>query len=152
MNLMRRLSMTMAILLAATAASAQTIVDGDTIDYKGVVVHLWGIDAPEKGQTCTDNWNAGQAAIDHLTKLMQGRNVVCALKSSDDSPRVAAVCTADGKDLGAEMVSAGLAWALTRETDRYTIQETNAMSAIRGVHAHPCLKAWEWRAKQLRKP
>jgi endonuclease YncB( thermonuclease family) len=145
---------TLAILAAVTASSgaaAQTVIDGDTIDYKGVVLHLWGIDAPEKGEICSDNWHAGQAAIDHLTSLMKGGNVTCALKSGDGSSRVAALCTAGGKDLSAEMVSAGLAWSLTRETDAYTVQETNAMAQIRGVHAHPCLKAWEWRSKQLGK-
>ncbi len=142
----------LAFALLTSKASAQTVVDGDTIDYKGVVVHLWGIDAPEKGELCADNWNAGQAAMDHLTKLMKGHEVLCILKSEEKSTRVAAQCTADGKDIGAEMASAGMAWALTRETDAYTVQETNAMSAIRGVHAHPCLKAWEWRTKQLAKP
>jgi endonuclease YncB( thermonuclease family) len=142
---------TLVAILAASGAAAQTVIDGDTIDYKGVVVHLWGVDAPEKGQICSDNWHAGQAAIDHLTSLMKGREVACALKSSEGASRVAALCTADGKDLGAEMTTAGLAWSLTRETDAYTVQETNAMAQIRGVHAHPCLKAWEWRTKQLGK-
>jgi endonuclease YncB( thermonuclease family) len=141
----------MAAPLASPGASAQTVIDGDTIDYKGVVLHLWGIDAPEKGEMCADNWHAGQAAIDYLTSLMKGRDVSCALKSAEGSPRAAALCTAGGKDLSAEMASAGLAWSLTRETDAYTVQETNAMALVRGVHAHPCLKAWEWRTKQLAK-
>jgi endonuclease YncB( thermonuclease family) len=152
MNPMRQFSLAMALLLAAPAANAQTVVDGDTIDYKGIVVHLWGIDAPEKSQICSDNWNAGQAAMDHLAKLMHGRKVVCTLQGAADGARVAAICTADGKDLSAEMARAGLAWSLTGETDAYTVPETDAMAAIRGVHAHPCLKAWEWRAKQLGKP
>jgi endonuclease YncB( thermonuclease family) len=141
----------LAALMGASGASAQTVIDGDTIDYKGVVVHLWGIDAPEKGEMCADNWHAGQAAIDHLAGLMKGRDVACSLKTAEGSSRVAALCTAGGKDLSAEMASAGLAWALTRETDAYTVQETNAMAQVRGVHAHPCLKAWEWRTKQLGK-
>jgi endonuclease YncB( thermonuclease family) len=149
----RRWMVAAAILtLTASAAKAQTVIDGDTIEYKGIVVHLWGIDAPEKGETCSDGWNAGQAAVDHLTRLIQGHDVLCSLKSEDGATRVAAQCTADGKDLSAEMTNAGMAWALTRETDAYTVQETNAMSAIRGVHAHPCLKAWEWRTKQMGKP
>jgi endonuclease YncB( thermonuclease family) len=148
------LGKTLVLLAAVTASSgagAQTVIDGDTIDYKGVVLHLWGIDAPEKGEICSDNWHAGQAAIDHLTSLMKGGNVTCALKSAEGSSRVAALCTAGGKDLSAEMVTAGLAWSLTRETDAYAVQETNAMAELRGVHAHPCLKAWEWRTRQLGK-
>lgn len=145
------LAAALAFALVTSTANAQTVIDGDTIDYKGVVVHLWGIDAPEKGELCADNWNAGQAAMDHLAKLMKGHDVLCSLKSEESATRVAAQCTVDGKDLSAEMTSAGMAWALTRETDTYTVQETDAMSAIRGIHAHPCLKAWEWRTKQLGK-
>jgi len=154
MSALARLVLGLAAGLSAFPATAQTttVIDGDTIDYKGVVVHLWGIDAPEKGQVCADGWAAGQAAIDRLKSMIQGQQVSCVLKSADTAPRVAAVCKAGGKDLSAEMASAGLAWALTAETTDYTVQETNAMSGVWGVHAHPCLKAWEWRAKQLKLP
>lgn len=131
-------------------AQSTAVIDGDTIEYRGVVVHLWGIDAPEKGQACADGWPAGRAAIDHLTDLMHGRTVSCTLKSTADSPRVSAVCTAGGQDLSAAMASAGMAWALTSETREYTVQETNAMAGVWGVHGHPCVKAWEWRARQLK--
>ena len=151
MTALRKFLVLLAAMTASSGAGAQTVIDGDTIDYKGVVLHLWGIDAPEKGEICSDNWHAGQAAIDHLTSLMKGGNVACVLKTGKGSSRVAALCTAGGKDLSAEMVGAGLAWSLTRETDAYTVQETNAMAQLRGVHAHPCLKAWEWRDKQLGK-
>ena len=143
----------LAAFLAAFPVAAQTsVIDGDTIDYKGVVLHLWGIDAPERGQTCADGWPAGQAAIDRLKSLIQGQQVACALKSAANSPRVVALCTAGGKDLSAAMAGDGLAWALPSETTAYTVQETNAMAGVWGVHAHPCLKAWEWRAKQLKQP
>jgi endonuclease YncB( thermonuclease family) len=135
---------------AAQAPQPVTVIDGDTIEYRGVVVHLWGVDAPEKGQICSDGWNAGQAAIDKLRSLIEGQKVVCDLKSSGASPRVAALCKAGDTDLSAAMASAGLAWALTAETTAYTVQETNAMSGVWGAHAHPCLKAWEWRAQQLK--
>lgn len=92
MTALRKIVAAAAMLLLAPAAGAQTAIDGDTLQYKGVAVYLWGIDAPEKGQICADGWNAGQAAS-------------------------------------------------------YTVQETEAMSAIRGVHAHACDKAWEWRSR-----
>jgi endonuclease YncB( thermonuclease family) len=146
-----------AAMLAALPALGQTtttttVIDGDTIDYKGIVVHLWGIDAPEKGQVCADGWAAGQAAIDRLKSLIQGQQVACVLKSTEESPRVAALCKAGGKDLSAAMAGDGLAWALPAETTAYTVQDTNAMAGVWGVHAHPCMKAWEWRAKQLKLP
>lgn len=151
MTSLGKIFVVLAAAMGTSAAAAQTVIDGDTIDYKGVVLHLWGVDAPEKGQVCADNWPAGQAAIDYLTGLMKGREVSCELKTSDGASRVAALCTAGGKDLSAEMARAGLAWALPRETGEYTVPETDAMAQIRGVHAHSCLKAWEWRERQLRK-
>jgi len=142
--------------LAAMPAAAQTattsVINGATIEYKGVAVHLWGIDAPEKAQICADGWPAGLAAIDHLKSLVEGQSVGCVQKSADQSPRVTAVCKANGKDLSAEMASAGLAWALTSETLDYTVAETNAMAAVLGVHGHPCMKVWEWRNRQLKLP
>jgi endonuclease YncB( thermonuclease family) len=65
--------------LAASAAEAQapsdTVIDGDTIRYKGAVVHLWGIDAPDKGHVCADGWDAGKAAADHLKSLIGNKPV-----------------------------------------------------------------------------
>ncbi len=152
MTALRKSMIAAALVLTTSTASAQTAIDGDTLQYKGVVVHLWGVDAPEKGQVCDDGWNAGQAASDRLAQLVRGATVLCTLKSADDAPRVAALCTADGKDLAAEMAKAGMAWALTRETTDYSVQETEAMVAIRGVHAHSCDKAREWRSKHRDKP
>jgi len=152
MTALRKTVAVAVLLLLAPAAGAQTAIDGDTLEYKGVAVHLWGIDAPEKGQVCADGWNAGQAASERLAEFLRAGEVLCTLKSGGDAGRVAAFCTAGGKDLSAEMAKAGMAWALTAETDAYTVQETEAMSAIRGVHAHACEKAWEWRSKHRVKP
>ena len=56
------------LLFGVSASRAQTVIDGDTIEYKGVVLRLWGIDAPEKAQTCSDGWAAGKAAIDYYQR------------------------------------------------------------------------------------
>src|SRR5262249_25792062 len=56
-------------LLVASPVGAQTVIDGNTMRYDGVIVHLWGIDAPEKGQTCGDGWPAGAMAATYLEGL-----------------------------------------------------------------------------------
>ena len=43
------------------------------------------------------------------------------------------------------MVSTGMAWAFTRYSSDYISREKAAMSARLGVHAHDCMKAWDWR-------
>jgi hypothetical protein len=54
--------MKLAALTLAVPASAQTVVDGDTIRIGAATFHLWGIDAPDAKQTCSDGWQAGTAA------------------------------------------------------------------------------------------
>lgn len=58
------------------------------------------------------------------------------------------LCRAGGKDLGAEMVSTGMAWAFTRYSSDYIRQEKAAIGARLGVHAHGCEKAWDWRSER----
>jgi endonuclease YncB( thermonuclease family) len=54
----------------------------------------------------------------------------------------------DGQDLGAGMVSAGMAYAFTRYSGNYVEQEKAAIGARTGVHAHDCEKPWDWRARK----
>ena len=42
----------------------------------------------------------------------------------------------------------GLAWAFTRYSVDYIDQQEEARIANRGVHAHDCVPAWEWRERQ----
>ena len=53
-----------------------------------------------------------------------------------------------GQDLGVIMVREGFAWAFTRFSVDYVDQQEEARRANRGVHAHDCVPAWEWRAQQ----
>ena len=134
---------------ALAQAPASAVIDGDTIRYNGAVVHLWGIDAPEKGQACADGWQAGRMAADYLAGLIHDRSLACETKPST-SGRTYALCKVDGQDLSAAMAGAGMAWSYAPQTQDYTVQESNAMIAILGLHAHDCMKAWEWRSR--RKP
>ena len=131
--------------LAASSASAQTVIDGNSLNYKGTVQHLWGIDAPDIGHVCADGWDAGKAAAAYLRSLLGTKPVTCEPKASALPGGPFAICKVDGQDLSAAMASAGMAWAAPNVAD-YSVQASNAMYAISGVYAHPCVKAWEWRA------
>jgi endonuclease YncB( thermonuclease family) len=60
------------VLLICSAAHAETIagrasiIDADTLDIHGQRIRILDIDAPESGQTCTDQdskaWRCGQEA------------------------------------------------------------------------------------------
>jgi endonuclease YncB( thermonuclease family) len=46
------------------------------------------------------------------------------------------------------MVRKGMAWAFGRYGLNYVDQGAWAQADRLGVHAHECVPAWEWRAKQ----
>jgi endonuclease YncB( thermonuclease family) len=135
-------------LLSASPAAAQRVIDGDTIDLNGTHWRLWGIDAPETHQSCADGWPAGLEATAAMRKLMEGRAVTCEYRGHDRYKRSIGLCRAGGEDLGAAMVSAGMAWAFTRYSSDYIGQEKAAIGSHLGVHVHDCMKAWDWRAQR----
>ena len=94
----------------ANSPLAQTITDGDTLKWGGITYRLWGIDAPELGQSCADGWPAGHLAATRLQALTAGRQVVCQEKDRDRYGRTVAICRANGEDLGAILVREGMAW------------------------------------------
>lgn len=127
-------------------AVAQTVTDGDTIKLDGTTYRLWGIDAPESKQSCADGWPAGQIATDYVRNLLNGHTVTCEPRGKDRYGRTIGLCKADGTDIQAAMVRAGMAWAFTRYSHDYVVKEGEAMADNLGVHAHECQPAWEWRA------
>ena len=125
-------------LAVASPAMAQSVIDGDTIRIGAAVFRLWGIDAPEAKQTCADGWLAGQAATRALQSFMEGRAIACEPRDRDRYGRTIALCRADSRDLGAEMVRSGYALAFTRYSTDYVADEAKAKAARLGVHAHGC--------------
>jgi endonuclease YncB( thermonuclease family) len=138
------------ILLLPLPASAQTATDGDTLKLDGTTWRLWGIDAPELSQVCLDGWHAGIKSARALESRMLGKRIECEFRGKDRYGRSIGLCRADGRDLGADMVEAGMAWAFTLYSSDYVEQERAAVSARLGVHAHDCEKAWDRRAQRRR--
>ena len=129
-----------------SAAVAQTAVDGDTLKLGGQTIRLYGIDAPELKQIC-GNWPAGEMAQEALASMVIGREVTCEGKGRDRNGLTLAVCKVGGFDIGAEMVSSGMAWAFTRYSVDYMGQQAEAKSANRGVHQYDCEPAWDYRVR-----
>jgi endonuclease YncB( thermonuclease family) len=145
------LALIAAVALALPAWAQQVrITDGDTIKLNGTKYRLWGIDAPEKRQACSDGWAAGRAATAALERLMAGHTITCEPRDRDRYRRIVALCRADGQDLGAAMVRAGMAWAFVKYSGDYIDQEDAAVADNLGVHLHACEKAWLWRAARHR--
>jgi endonuclease YncB( thermonuclease family) len=133
---------------AAIVGSAQ-VIDGDSLVVAGAEVRLYGIDAPEHGQTCLRGgfaWNCGAEASAALRAAAAGRQVVCRARDRDRYNRIVAVCTAGGVDLGAAMVKGGLAVAL----GAYAADEREARDARRGIWSSSFERPAAWRARHPR--
>ena len=138
-----------AFALVAIPAFAQSVrVVDDTLRVDGVTYRMWEIDVPEAHQSCADDWPAGRTATEHLRALIGGRQVPCEPRTLDRYGRIVALCRADGRDLGADMVSGGHARAFLRYSRDYVDEEREAVAVRACIHGHACEPEWEWRAEQ----
>lgn len=142
------IALLLVILVQTSPSAAQTVVDGDTLKLNGTTYRLWGIDAPESQQLCADGWPAGRASLSFLRDLARDKTVTCEAKTTDRYGRTVAICRANGVDLSASMVAAGMALAFVRYSSDYVQEEAAARAARLGVHAHDCAAPWDWRARQ----
>lgn len=131
-----------AVLCLATPLQAETIsgrarlIDGDTLVISGRKIRLFGIDAPETGQQCTDgerSYPCGVRATKELARLIAGHPVSCRGEERDRYDRLLAWCRAGRTDLNREMVRLGWAVAFRKFTDTYLAEELEAAKAGAGV-------------------
>jgi endonuclease YncB( thermonuclease family) len=124
-------------------------IDGDSFNIE---IRIFGIDAPEPGQTCKDaegfNYPCGRIARDAMAELLKGKTVLCEKQGQDTKyGRPVVVCYSDGLDVGAEMVDRGLAVAYRRYSLKYVPNEEQAKAAKRGLWAGTFETPREYRAR-----
>lgn len=134
-----------------------TVIDGDTIAIDGFEarIRLYGIDAPEKVQTCDDadgkRYLCGPRSAEYLADLI-GRNgrVECFEEARDRYGRIVAECaTAKNVVINAAMVKAGWAVVYRQYSDgRYDQEETEAKAAHAGMWQGQFVMPWDWRRGQ----
>jgi endonuclease YncB( thermonuclease family) len=128
------------------------VVDGDTLSIDGVTHRLFGIDAPEAGQTCLNEkgrrWPCGKEAITALEALVKGRTVTCDDRGLDDYGRTIAVCRVADADIGARMVDDGHAWAFIKYASDYADIEQGARERRAGVFVAETQTPWDYRAER----
>jgi len=127
-------------------------VDGDTLRAaNGVEYRIFGIDAPELHQTCSEangkSWLCGRAAKAKLTTLIKGGNVTCEARATDRFGRTVAVCSAEAvSDLGEAMVRDGYAIDLGGAAGNpYASAEAEARDAKRGIWRGTFERPSDWR-------
>ena len=115
------------------------VIDADTWDVGRERVRLFGIDAPEMDQTCTDSqgqrWACGVWVSEQVRQRFGGQDVRCERLNKDRYGRTVARCFVDGKDVARAIVAEGLAFAYRRYSTDYVLDEKGAAVNARGLHS-----------------
>jgi endonuclease YncB( thermonuclease family) len=134
------------------AEGQASVVDGDTLVVDGKEITLYGIDAPELKQTCEfreKTIRCGVLSSDALRDLITGAaKISCTDRGRDREGLRLGLCSADGFDIGRNMVHTGWALAWRRYSRMYIKIEEKAMAAKRGLWRGPFEKPWKWRKNQ----
>lgn len=141
------------VIAAAFAASGGDagvrVIDGDTLEVGAETIRLWGIDAPEGGQSCERagvSYDCGAEARAALSRLVLGRTVRCEARYKDRYGRTVARCFTGSVDVGSELVRQG--WALDYERyskGHYRQDQAEAEAEGHGLWSGTFEPPWEWR-------
>jgi len=128
------------------------VTDGDTIkvliEGQQVKIRLYGIDAPESGQSY------GRAAQTALKQIIAGRKITIKTVDHDRYGRSVALVYADGMNVNEIMASSGYAWIYPQYCKASFCEEWRGKEIIarnnknglwQDVHPTP---PWEWRRKK----
>ncbi len=136
---------------SAFTGTVDRITDADTFFVGGTEVRLDGVDAPDADQVCTrggEKYKCGEEAKAGLLAIVQGRPVTCQKVGEDLYKRAVVRCVVGGRDLGAQLVSAGWAVAFRKFSKRYVAQEEAAKKAKRGLWEGTFDRPRVWRRKK----
>ena len=132
--------------LFALSGKVISIHDGDTITVlqgkQQIKVRLFGIDAPELKQPY------GKKSKQFLANLIAGKVVEVEKNGKDRYKRTIGSIYLNDKDINAQMVENGYAWAYRKFSKKYTAQESKAKSQRLGLwRDKEPIPAWEWRRR-----
>ena len=105
---------------------------------------LFGIDAPERRQSCGP-LACGTTATEALADILSAGPVRCTRVNTDRYARTVARCKAGRVDVNREMVRRGMAWAYRQYSEDYVPAEKAAKKARVGIWKHRSQPAWEYR-------
>ena len=112
------------------------VIDGDTINIENNKIRLYGIDAPEKDQTCRYEdleWNCGIKSKIFLTELIDNKNLYCEVNDIDRYKRYVAICFLNNLNLNKTMVRSGWSIAYRYYSTQYIKDEEIAKKNKLGI-------------------
>jgi endonuclease YncB( thermonuclease family) len=128
------------------------VLDGDTIQIGTTRIRLYGVDAFEAEQRCTDSdgasYTCGGNATRALTELIAGEDISCVSKGTDAYGRALGICRVNSIDLSAAMARSGNALAYTKYALDYVIDERAAKQEQSGAWSGGFELPWDFRASR----
>ena len=139
------------------------VIDGDSLQSGAEVIQLYGIDAPELGQSCRRKdkpWTCGVEAAFALQKLvsLSGSPVVCKEwrelpQTRGSTGELIRVClVGPDQDLAQAMLRNGYAMALPGSFPYYGQLERQAQRAGLGIWGSEFEPPWQWRQARGAQP
>lgn len=122
------------------------VIDGDTLSKGKERFRLLGIDAPELAQTCLrggESWPCGEEARRVLQRLAAPADFSCSGSSKDRYGRLLVYCSAGGRDVSSDMVSAG--FAVASGYFQFSSEQEAARRQALGIWAGEFEKPSQWR-------
>ncbi len=138
--------------LANVLEGRATVISGEMIRLQGRLLHLAGIEAPDRQQSCTratkQTWKCGEVASQALDRLARSKNFRCVTQGGPDQlGRIAANCTVDGRDVAGELVKEGHVFAAASYFGGYGPQEQEARNAGAGVWSGDAVRPSDYRTR-----
>jgi endonuclease YncB( thermonuclease family) len=157
----RLLGLAALVLMAAWADAAvqlpaivgpASVLDGDSLKVGDRQIRLFGIDAPERRQTCLDpagqRYRCGDAARAALAGKIAGATIRCQPRSIDRYERWVAVCYRADEDLNGWLVAQGWALAYRHYSNDYVAAEDAARARRAGIWRGSFETPWDYRRQQ----
>ena len=135
------------------------VIDGDSLEINSNKIRLFGIDAPERKQTCKKtyliisflkfqrNYKCGLMVTNQLKKLINNRIIKCISKNKDRYNRYLSTCYLKKIDINSWLVKNGYAFAYRRYSKKYILEEQHAKKNKLGLWQGTFQNPEKWRKK-----
>lgn len=133
-----------------------TVIDGDTLLVNGRLIHLYGIDCPERDQICIRDgrpWHCGLSAMQELEKIFslnrdQPLNCTPWVGVAGAATDAAFVCTMAHEDLGQTLLAGGYCVTVPGAFPDYQETERAARDAGMGIWGSSFEPPSQWRQRR----
>ena len=138
-------------------SGSAVVTDGDTIKINNNKIRLFGIDAPEKKQSCEKifltisfisfkkKYPCGEISTEKLKKLINKNIIKCHVEGKDRYQRKLAICFRKKLNINSWLVRNGYAVSYQKYSKKYLSEEIEAKNDKKGIWQGKFEMPWDWR-------